>query len=192
MTDPINLFLEWNKAATQNSPLQYPEAVCLSTVNARGEPEARFVALKEVSQAGFIFCTAFGSPKGLEVDANNSVALTFWWDHIERQVRIAGTATRISDKEADRYFSERRRDAQLIAWASAQSQPLSQLERLEAKLQEVEARFGGKEVPRPKNWGGYCVKPTRLEFQKIKTNRLHERTLFTCDANGWTKQLLQP
>ncbi len=192
MTNPINLFLEWYTQATQNSPLQHPKAVCVSTVNMRGEPEARFVALKEASQAGFIFCTAFDSPKGLEIDANPNVALTFWWDHIERQVRVVGTATRISDEDAERYFQERRKDAQLTSLVSEQSQPLAHPEQLEKRLQEVEKQFDGEEVPRPENWGGYCVRAKRLEFLKFKANRLHERTLFTCDVNGWTKQLLQP
>ena len=192
MTDPINLFLEWYEAATQNSPLQHPKAVCISTVNARGEPEARFVALKEVSGAGFVFCTALDSPKGLELADNDSVALTFWWDHLERQIRIVGTATRISDEEADRYFQERRKDAQLTSLVSEQSEPLEQPEQLEKRLQEVEKQFEGQEVPRPENWGGYCVRPMRLEFLKFKANRLHERTLFTRDADGWTERLLQP
>ncbi len=190
--NPVDLFLEWYKTATQNSPLNHPKAVCVSTVNASGEPEARFVALKEVSGAGFVFCTAFDSPKGLELADNPNVALTFWWDHIERQVRVSGTAARISDEEADRYFQGRRKDAQLTSLVSEQSQPLEQLERLEKRLQEVEAQFEGQEVPRPENWGGYCVKPKRLEFLKFKADRLHERMLFTYDVNGWIKQLLQP
>lgn len=192
MTNPTSLFLEWYQAATQNSSLQHPKAVCVSTVNQGGEPEARFVALKEVSKAGFVFCSAFDSPKGLEIDANPNVALTFWWDHIERQVRVVGTATRISDEEADRYFQERRRDAQLTSWASAQSQSLEHPKQLKTRLQEVEEQFEGQAVPRPENWGGYCVRAKKLEFLKFKTNRLHERTLFTRSSDGWKEQSLQP
>ena len=191
-TNPIDLFLEWYTAATQNSPLQHPKAVCVSTINPSGEPEARFVALKEASESGFTFCSSFDSPKGMDISANNSVALTFWWDHIERQVRVVGAATCISDKAADQYFRERRRDAQLISLVSEQSRTLERPDVLEMKLREAEARFEGQEVPRPENWGGYCVQPKRLEFLKFKTNRLHERTLFTCETDGWSKQLLQP
>ena len=189
--NPLDLFLEWYKAATQNSPLHHPKAVCVSTLNARGEPEARFVALKEVSQAGFTFCSAFDSPKGLELAENPKVALTFWWDHIERQIRVSGTAARISDEAADRYFQERSKDAQLTSLVSAQSRPLESLETLEQTLREAQVEYEGR-VPRPQNWGGYCVKPLRLEFLKFKANRLHERILFTYDAGSWTEQLLHP
>ena len=189
---PIDLFLEWYTQATQNSPLQHPKAVCVSTVDKYGAPQARFVALKNVSKAGFTFCSAFDSPKGRELDANPNVALTFWWDHIERQVRVSGTATRISDEEADRYFQERSKDAQLTSLVSEQSKLLEQPEALEKKLHEAQVEYEDQEVPRPQNWGGYCVRPMRLEFLKFKTNRLHERILFTCDADGWSKQLLQP
>ena len=192
MHNPTDLFRQWYLQATHNSPLQHPRAVCGSTVNQKGEPEARFVALKEVSEAGFTFCSAFDSPKGVEIDANSNVALTFWWDHIGRQVRVVGTATRISDEEADRYFAERRKDAQLTSLVSEQSQPLERPEALETRLREAEAKFEGQEVPRPENWGGYCVKPERLELLTFKANRLHERTLFTLKVGGWSKQRLQP
>ena len=192
MHNPTDLFRQWYAQATHNSPLQHPKAVCVSTVNQKGEPEARFVALKEVSEAGFTFCSAFDSPKGLEIDTNPNVALTFWWDHTGRQVRVVGTATRISDEEADRYFAERHKDAQITSLVSKQSQPLERLEDLEARLREAEMKFAGREVPRPKNWGRYCVRPKRLEFLTFRANRLHERTLFTCSAEGWSKQRLQP
>ena len=189
---PIDLFLEWYAQATQNSPLQHPKAVCVSTVDKHGVPRARFVALKNVSETGFTFCSAFDSPKGLELDTNPNIALTFWWDHIERQVRVSGMATRISDEEANHYFQERSKDAQLTSLVSEQSKPLEQPEALEERLHKARAQYEDQEVPRPQNWGGYCVRPMRLEFLKFKANRLHERTLFTCDADRWSKQLLQP
>ena len=190
--NPLDIFQDWYALALRNSPLKHPKAVCVSTISPRGIPEARFVALKNVTEAGFVFCSSLDSAKGVAIAANTNVALTFWWDHVERQVRVSGTATRISSEDADRHFSERRRDAQLTTVASEQSEPLESQTALEERLRKVEAQFEGKDVPRPANWGGYLVKPLRIEFLEFQANRLHTRTLFTCENTGWTRQLLQP
>lgn len=170
----------------------HPKAVCVSTVNQKGIPEARFVALKEVAKEGFVFCSAFNSPKGISISKNSNVALTFWWDHIERQVRVGGTAIPISDEDADRYFSERQRDAQLTTLVSEQSAFLENQEKLHEKLEEAKKRFEGKNIPRPSSWGGYCVKPSSIEFLEFKATRLHTRTLYTYSIESWSRQLLQP
>jgi pyridoxamine 5'-phosphate oxidase len=189
---PINIFKEWYGYALEGSPLQHPKAVCVSTIDQNGIPEARFVALKEVSEKGFTFCSALDSPKGISINANPNVALTFWWDHIERQVRIQGKALPISNAEADQFFAERRRDAQLTSLVSKQSNVLENPEILEQQLQEFTTQLAGKPVPRPDNWGGYHVNPVRMEFLKFQENRLHERTLFIHNGYGWTSCLLQP
>ena len=190
--DPIQIFQHWYAEATENSPLQHPKAVCVSTINPKGIPEARFVALKNVSSAGFTFCSSLNSAKGIAIDFNSQVALTFWWDRIERQVRVKGIAKRISDKDADEYFRKRNRSAQLTSIVSKQSALLENSDRLKQKLSEVEKQFEDREIPRPDNWGGYCVKPISIEFLKFRKNRFHNRTLFTCDRGEWSKQLLQP
>lgn len=191
-SNPLTVFQEWYALALRASPLQHPKAVCVSTINREGFPEARFVALKSVSEAGFVFCSSFDSAKGRAITHNARVALTFWWDHIERQVRVSGEAKRISDEDADTYFRERRRDAQLTTVASQQSQVLKSQALLEKRLREVEKQFEGKDVSRPKTWGGYCVTPFRTEFLAFQANRLHTRTLFVREGSGWLQQRLQP
>lgn len=188
---PIDLFKTWYEEALHNSLLKHPKAVCISTVDPEGTPEARFVALKDVSEAGFVFCSSLTSDKATAIAANAKVALTFWWDHIERQVRVTGKAKLISDADAERYFQGRRRDAQLTSHVSAQSSDLDKPE-LKAKLQKAEAEFRDKPVPRPATWGGYCVQPERIEFLTFAENRLHKRVLFTLKSGTWEKSLLQP
>ena len=190
--NPVDLFKTWYEEALRASPLKHPKAVCVSTVRPDGTPESRFVALKDVSEAGFVFCSSLTSNKATAIATNAKVSLTFWWDHIERQVRVSGKASLISDTQANKYFQERRRDAQLTSLVSAQSSELDTPETLQTKLRESEAKFEGKPVPRPKTWGGYCVKPEQLEFLTFKANRLHERTLFTLESKSWEKRLLQP
>lgn len=190
--NPIPLFQDWYASALDGSPLKHPAAVCVSTVGPDGVPESRFVALKAVSDAGFVFCTAWDSPKGVAIAANANVGLTFWWDHIERQVRVNGTATPISDADADRYFRERTRGAQLATVVSQQSEPLESQAALAEKLQQAEASLAGKDVPRPADWGGYLVRPARLEFLEFQANRMHHRVLFTRTGSDWSHRLLQP
>lgn len=189
---PIALFREWQRAAGESGSLSFPAAACLSTVDAEGCAEARFVDIKAVSEAGFVFCTHLESPKAAAIAANPQVALTFWWDHIGRQVRVAGRAERISDAEADVIFRERARDAQLIAWASRQSSPLEDPHELASRLAAVEGRFRDEPVPRPAQWGGYCVVPSRIEFLTFRADRCHERLRFEWHEHGWRRYLLEP
>jgi pyridoxamine 5'-phosphate oxidase len=192
MNDPMALFGEWLSKARGASPLRYPSAMCVSTVDGDGVPDARFVDLKEVTPEGFVFCTQFDSRKGKALEANPHIALTFWWDHIERQVRISGKAERVATSDADRFFASRRRDAQLASWASDQSAPLDDPALLEQRLRAVTERFDGAPIPRPDSWGGYLVIADRIEFLTFKANRMHERSLFHRDAGGWRQQWLQP
>ncbi|PZD71952.1 Pyridoxine/pyridoxamine 5'-phosphate oxidase [Acaryochloris thomasi RCC1774] len=188
----IDVFRDWFALALKDSPLQHPKAMCLSTVNEDAIPEARFVALKKVSDEGFVFCSSLESPKALSIATHSNVALTFWWDHIERQVRIRGQASQISDADAEYYFHERRRDAQLTTLASQQSTPLSSQAELEESLRVIKKRYEGHQIPRPHTWGGYCVKPEKIEFLEFQKNRLHIRTLYIFSRGKWSKFLLQP
>ena len=140
---------------------------------------------KDVSQAGFTFCSSLNSAKSIAITLNSHVALTFCWDHIERQVRVKGKAEYISDEDADRYFQERHRDAQITSVVSEQSAILKNPAQLEQKLHEVKQQFADRRIPRPENWGGYCVKPISIEFLKFQTSRLHNRILFTCNEGKW-------
>ena len=190
--DPIQIFQNWYAEATTGSQLQHPKAVFVSTISPEGISEARFVALKAVSEKGFTFCSSLNSAKSIAIAFNSHVALTFWWDCIERQVRVKGIAKRISNEDADKYFKERHRDAQLTSIVSEQSALLKDPARLEQKLHEVKRQFEGREIPRPDNWGGYCIKPISIEFLKFQANRFHHRILFTCNEGSWSRQLLQP
>lgn len=190
--EPMTLFREWLSLAQSASSLRHPNAVCVSTVSRDGSPDARFVDLKEVVSEGFVFCTQFDSPKGAALDANSQVAMTFWWDHVERQVRVRGAAERISPTDSDRLFQQRPPEAQLASCASKQSTPLENREALERRLAELRQQFFQMPIPRPEHWGGYLVVPTHVEFLMFRTTRLHERLLFSRESGAWQKLWLQP
>ena len=191
-SDALSLFLEWQADARRAGPLAHPDAVCLSTADERGVPEARFVDLKGVSEAGFVFCTHMQSRKARTLTANSNAALTFWWDHAERQVRVVGVAQRIPDAEADAIFRTRSRDARVTSWASRQSATLTDPAELDARAEAVERRFAGGEVPRPPDWGGFRVVPSHIEFLSFRANRRHERLVFERGERAWSRYWLQP
>jgi pyridoxamine 5'-phosphate oxidase len=189
---PVNLFLEWYASAHVANVLRHPEAMCVCTIGEDGLPQARFMDLKLVTDDGFVFCTQHRSEKGVALSHNPNVALTFWWDHIERQVRVVGPAQRISDADADFQFRQRPRDAQLASWATEQSKvfddPLALKQRLKARHDE----FTGGPIPRPPYWGGYLVVPQSFEFLSFRANRMHERLLFTRTGESWQSVWLEP
>ena len=191
-SDPLLLFSAWWEMSRTDSQPKHPGAVCLSTVDEHGVPEGRFVDLKEVSDQGFVFGTHLDSPKVRALAANPQVGLTFWWDKVERQVRIVGRAERLSDSAADALFAARPREAQITSWASRQSAPLLDSAAFEQRLSDTRRRFADADVPRPQHWGAYCVIPARIEFLEFQASRVHIRTLFERDATGWRRSLLQP
>ncbi len=188
--DPIDLFSEWFDAARESGIL-LPEALTLATATAEGAPSARMVLLKGFSERGFDFYTNFGSRKAKELDGNPKAALLAYWPVLERQVRIEGTVERISHEEADAYFRTRARGSQLGAWASRQSEELGTADDLRARFERYDAQFQG-EVPLPSFWGGYRVKPERIEFWQGRLNRLHDRLLFCRTESGWEPTRLYP
>jgi pyridoxamine 5'-phosphate oxidase len=190
--DPLAMLQQWYEAAHVASPLKHAGAACVSTVDDTGAPDARFVDVKEISAAGIVFGTALDSAKAQAIRARPDVALTFWWDHAGRQVRVVGTAEPITDAQADALFRERTRDAQIVAWTSQQSASLEEPAALEAAYRAAHERFAGKPVPRPPHWGGYCVVPRRIEFLTFSATRLHERLLFRRVPGGWRRSRLQP
>jgi pyridoxamine 5'-phosphate oxidase len=191
-TDPLQLFDQWFAEARASEPND-PEAMALATADASGKPSARMVLLKGHGPDGFVFYTNEQSEKGSELAANSNAALLFHWKSLRRQVRIEGSADRVSRDEADAYFTTRSRDSQLGAWASDQSRQLKSREFFEARYEEIKRKFEGQEVPRPPHWGGYRVVPLTMEFWTDRPHRLHERRLFLAQTDGsWESWLLYP
>ncbi len=190
---PVEQFAAWFTKARHAKRAALPEAMCLSTVDQRGLPDARFVLLKEFDERGFVFYTNLQSPKGWSLLKRRTAALTFCWEPMERQVRIQGTTELVSDAEADAYFATRPRFSQVSAWASRQSAPLESREVLDRRMKELVAQFQGKPVPRPPYWSGIRVSPDRIEFWQARPNRLHDRLLYTRTARAqWSLQRLSP
>ena len=188
--NPITEFLDsLERAKTHQVD---PAPVALATASAQGRPSVRMVLLRGVDEAGFVFFTNFDSRKGRELDANPQAALCFHWPTLDEQIRIEGRVERVPDDEADVYFASRPRGSQLGAWASTQSAPLPAREVLEQQFREIEARFEGREVTRPPFWGGYRVVPDSVEFWYGRPDRLHDRVLYTREADGWKIVRLYP
>ena len=190
--DPIALFQRWfDDAIAARFPL--PEAMSLSTVTAEGKPTARMVLLKRVDTDGFVFFTNYRSAKARELETNPNACLVFFWPLLERQVRIEGVVTKTSETESREYFATRPRGSQIGAWASPQSEVISGREMLEQRRAELEETYRDREIPWPEHWGGYCLKPERIEFWKGRPDRLHDRLLYVRQNDGsWIIQRLAP
>jgi pyridoxamine 5'-phosphate oxidase len=189
--DPIALFSHLF-AQVQKAVPKDPNAMVLSSVGADGRPSSRVVLLKELDARGFTFYTNLESRKGRELLGQPYAALCFYWVTLEKQVRVEGPVERVSDTEADAYFASRARGSQLSAWASQQSATLPSREGLEERVRDLERKYEGKPIPRPRHWSGLRVVPERMEFWTSKPNRLHERVLYTRTTDGWSAGLLYP
>ena len=191
-TDPITQFNQWFAEAVK-AKVEEPNAMSLATVKANGSPACRIVLLKGVEAGGFVFYTNYDSHKGQQVAANNQAALTFFWQGLERQVRIEGTIAKVPAEVSDTYFQSRPRSSRIGAWVSAQSNVIENRQVLEATQQALEARYEGQEVPRPAHWGGYSLKPVRIEFWQGRASRLHDRLGYALTAEGtWHIKRLAP
>jgi pyridoxamine 5'-phosphate oxidase len=165
----------------------------LATADAQGRPSARTVLLKGVDQRGFIFFTNYQSRKAQELEANPRAALVFYWADLERQVCIAGDVTRLPASESEDYYKTRPRGSKIAAWASNQSEKVHDRAALEQKWRLIEKQYPGEEVPKPPFWGGYVLKPLRLEFWQGRPNRLHDRFQYTrLPDNRWQLERLSP
>ena len=190
--DPIARFLEALERAKAAEPSD-ATAMTLATADARGRPSARMVLLKGADAEGFTFFTNHGSRKANELDQNPFAALCFHWPTLVQQVRVEGSVERVSDDESDAYFATRPRGSQIGAWASRQSSPIGERDELVAQVRAIEERFPSPSaVPRPPFWGGYRVRPTRIEFWFGQPSRLHDRFAFARDGAGWQMTRLSP
>jgi len=190
--NPIDLFNSWYKAELQTSTDVIPSACCLSTIGLDGYPNARFVSLKEVMNGCFVITGSIGSLKGKEIAQCSKVALTFWWTGTQKQVRIQGEASLLSTEISRKYFHQRPLDAQIISSVSKQGHPLESMESLQKKFFAFKRPERQEEIPPPDDWGGYSIKPVRMELMTFKENRMHERWLYHLKDEHWTEQLIEP
>jgi pyridoxamine 5'-phosphate oxidase len=188
--DPIAQFADWYERAVKEVPLA--DAMTLATVDADGSPDARMVLLKGFGADGFRFFTNLGSTKAHQLQSVPRAALVLYWRELDRQVRIQGQVERLPPSADDEYFASRPPDARIGAWASPQSEPLPNREALDQRVREVKERFKGDEVPRPEFWGGYLLRPERIEFWQGQAARLHDRFLYAREGDGWSIQRLAP
>ena len=164
----------------------------VASVDAAGQPWQRILLLKAYDENGFVFFTNYDSNKGQHFAANAHASLHFFWINLERQVQVQGMVEKISRAEAEAYFHSRPRESQLGAWASAQSRPLADRATLEAQFAEVSKQYEGQDVPLPDYWGGYRLKPARMEFWQGGEHRLHDRLEYSLADREWKKQRLNP
>ena len=191
--NPLQLFQTWFYEVEKSDSVDEPNAMTVSTVGLDGFPKSRVVLLKKYTYEGFIFYTNYESEKGKAIAANPNVCLSFFWHGAERQIIIKGKVEKIAENLSDGYFESRPRGSQLGALVSNQSEVLQSREALEDKLKQLEKEFEGKEIPRPKFWGGFIVKPVELEFWQGRPNRLHDRIRYVLDADyNWNIELLSP
>jgi pyridoxamine 5'-phosphate oxidase len=192
LPDPIQQFRQWMDQALA-ADLPEPAAMTLATCTPDGRPSARIVLLKGIDARGFVFFTNYESRKGKELTANPRAAIVSFWPELERQIRVEGTVEKITPEDSDAYHQTRPRGGQLGAWTSYQSEVIRGREVLEARLRELEARFGDGEIPRPQHWGGFRLLPEVIEFWQGRPNRLHDRIRYRhLESGEWRMERLSP
>jgi len=189
--DPIKQFKGWFSSA-QAAGIPLAEAMSLATVS-NGKPSSRMVLLKRVDGDGFVFFTNYQSAKARDLEVNPYVALTFFWPQLEKQIRVEGTVTKTSVEESREYFATRPRESQIGAWASPQSEVIASREELEKRQAELKETYRDQPIPCPPHWGGFLVKPERIEFWQGRIGRLHDRLVYELQKDGsWTIKRLAP
>lgn len=190
--DPVRQFEKWFSEAVESSVAE-PTAMVLSTVSSVGLPSSRVVLLKDIKSLGFTFFTNYLSRKGHEMSENQHVSLLFFWQELQRQVRIEGTVNKVSAEESTEYFLSRPKDSQIGSIASPQSRVISSRSELENRFKELDDFYSVADVAeRPAHWGGYLVRPERIEFWQGRANRLHDRIEYVKKGETWMRQRLAP
>ena len=189
--NPIELFGKWYDEALDRDDNE-PSAVVLATATKEGVPSARVMLLKGFDERGFRVFTNLTGRKGHELLDNPKAALCFYWDKLNRQVRIEGDVERVTGHEADEYFASRSRTSQIGAWASKQSRPMENSDDLQNRVDELTKEFEGGGVPRPPFWDGFRVIPKAIEFWEKRDFRLHKRTVYTKENGGWEIETIYP
>lgn len=189
--DPLRQLATWVEQAADSGAYE-PNAMVLSTIDPDGGPSSRTVLLRTIDEHGLTFFTNYTSAKGRALAHSPHVALVFPWYTLHRQVIVRGVAHPTSDEVSDAYFATRPRGSQLAAAASDQSQPIGSRDELEERVQALEERYAGTEVPRPDTWGGYLVTPESIEFWQGRSSRMHDRLRFARAGDGWSLTRLQP
>lgn len=191
-SNPFQQFRTWFYQVQDSGGVDEVNAMTLTTIGLDGFPKGRVVLLKKYNENGFYFYTNFNSEKGLAIQQNNKVSLSFFWPNVERQVLIKGTATKVSDDEASNYFSSRPKGSQLGAMVSQQSTVVPNRQFLEEQLQALEKKYENVDVPKPDYWGGFVVAPVEFEFWQGRPNRLHDRIRYKLNNLDWNIERLAP
>lgn len=190
--DPFGQFDKWWQEAI-HAGIDEPNAMTLATASADGMPDARIVLLKGFNTQGFTFFTNYNSAKGMQLLENPRASLVFFWKELERQVRVSGLVSLATEKVSDEYFDSRPQGSRIGAWASPQSEAIESREWLEENEKKYQQEWAGRTITRPLHWGGYLLKPVRMEFWQGRPSRLHDRLLYTLQQNGsWKIERLAP
>jgi len=192
LDDPLELFKIWISEAKKKE-INDPNALSLATSNENNEPSVRMVLLKGLSQKGFVFYTNLNSPKSHDLKKNTKAAMCFHWKSLQRQVRISGSISQVTDEEADLYFNSRPYESRIGAWASDQSKVMVERNEFLKKIEEYKSKYKDeKKLSRPKHWSGWCLTPSSIEFWLGDQFRIHERLKYNKVLNYWKKEILYP
>jgi len=190
--DPMELFKIWMDEA-EKKEINDPNALSLATTNSKNEPSVRMVLLKGLNSKGFVFYTNLNSPKSQDLQKNPKASMCFHWKSLQRQIRISGNISQVTDVEADHYFNTRPYDSRIGAWASDQSNIMKDRTELLKKIEDFKKKYNDqKNFPRPKHWSGWILSPSSIEFWLGDKYRIHERLRYNKVSNNWKKEILYP
>jgi pyridoxamine 5'-phosphate oxidase len=190
--DPYAFFEKWFDEAVGVEVLD-PNAMTIATVDENSKPSVRIVYMRDISDKGLVFYTNYNSKKGRDLRHDPYISANFFWVELDRQIRFTGMVKKVDNEQSDVYFSQRPRESQIGAWASAQSEPILSRDELLSAYKQVEEKYKDMDIPRPPHWGGFIIEPSEIEFWQGRPMRLHDRVVFRKSENGkWTKNRLAP